>query len=147
MSGEPAGVPRRKDAERNRRRILAAAREVFCDRGVAATLNDIAHYAGLGVGTAYRHFANKEELMAPAPEAQFHPLPAAMAAGDPSAVSATLAQDVVLISPITSRFRFEGKSEVGELFSAVLALLTRRAEAVVARLVTTRSRLHKGREG
>jgi AcrR family transcriptional regulator len=36
---------------------------VFRDRGVAATLNDVAHHAGLGVGTVYRHFANKEELI------------------------------------------------------------------------------------
>jgi AcrR family transcriptional regulator len=35
MAGETDGVPRRKDAERNRRRLLAAAREVFRDRGVA----------------------------------------------------------------------------------------------------------------
>jgi AcrR family transcriptional regulator len=63
MAGESAGTPRRKDAERNRRRLLAAAREVFRDRGVAATLNDVAHHAGLGVGTAYRHFANKDELI------------------------------------------------------------------------------------
>jgi AcrR family transcriptional regulator len=63
MAGDSAGAPRRKDAQRNRRRLLAAAREVFRDRGVAATLNDVAHHAGLGVGTAYRHFANKEELI------------------------------------------------------------------------------------
>ena len=63
MTGRPAGGRRRKDAERNRRRLLAAAREVFRDRGVAATLNDVAHHAGLGVGTVYRHFANKEELI------------------------------------------------------------------------------------
>jgi AcrR family transcriptional regulator len=63
MAGEPDRAPRRKDAERNRRRLLAAAREVFRDRGVAATLNDVAHHAGLGVGTVYRHFANKEELI------------------------------------------------------------------------------------
>src|SRR3984885_9589076 len=63
MPGQPEGAPRRKDAERNRRRLLAAAREVFRDRGVAATLNDVAHHAGLGVGTVYRHFANKEELI------------------------------------------------------------------------------------
>jgi hypothetical protein len=49
MAGAPEGAPRRKDAERNRRRLLAAAREVFRDRGVAATLNDVAHHAGLGV--------------------------------------------------------------------------------------------------
>ena len=60
---EPSVRPRRRDAERNRRRILAGAREVFRDRGVAATLNDIAHHTGLGVGTVYRHFADKEELV------------------------------------------------------------------------------------
>ena len=52
MAGDSDGAPRRKDAQRNRRRLLAAAREVFRDRGVAATLNDVAHHAGLGVGTA-----------------------------------------------------------------------------------------------
>ena len=55
--------PLRKDAELNRQRILAAAREVFRERGVAATLNDIAHHAEVGVGTVYRRFADKEELI------------------------------------------------------------------------------------
>ena len=64
MAVEPADQPkRRKDAERNRRRILTAAREVFRDRGVGATLNDIAHYTEVGVGTVYRHFSDKEELI------------------------------------------------------------------------------------
>jgi AcrR family transcriptional regulator len=63
MAGEPGGVRRRKDAELNRRRLLDAAREVFRDRGLGATLHDVAHHAGLGVGTAYRHFANKDELI------------------------------------------------------------------------------------
>ncbi|WP_369373932.1 TetR/AcrR family transcriptional regulator [Promicromonospora sp. Populi] len=53
----------RKDAELNRRRIIAAAREVFRDRGVAATLNDVAHHAGVGVGTVYRRFPDKEALI------------------------------------------------------------------------------------
>ena len=61
---EPTEAPRRrKDAERNRRRILAGAREVFRDRGVAATLNDVAHHTGVGVGTVYRHFSDKQELV------------------------------------------------------------------------------------
>jgi AcrR family transcriptional regulator len=60
---QPRQPPLRKDAERNRRLILAAAQEVFRDRGVAATLNDVAHHAGLGVGTVYRRFSNKEELI------------------------------------------------------------------------------------
>jgi AcrR family transcriptional regulator len=61
---EPTGPPRlRRDAERNRQRILSGAREVFRDHGVAATLNDIAHHTGVGVGTVYRHFSDKEELI------------------------------------------------------------------------------------
>lgn len=53
----------RKDAAENRQRLLAAAGELFAERGLAVTLNDIAHHAGLGVGTAYRHFANKEQVI------------------------------------------------------------------------------------
>lgn len=53
----------RKDAERNRQRVLTAARELFAIRGMEATLNDVAHHAGVGVGTVYRRFATKEELV------------------------------------------------------------------------------------
>ena len=61
---EPTERPRRRrDAERNRRRILAGAREVFRDRGVGATLNDVAHHTGVGVGTVYRHFSDKEAMI------------------------------------------------------------------------------------
>jgi AcrR family transcriptional regulator len=59
---EPASRPLRKDAARNRALLVQAAREVFAERGLEASLDDIAHHAGLGVGTAYRHFANKYEL-------------------------------------------------------------------------------------
>src|SRR5438045_2712 len=55
--------PLRKDAERNRQRILDAARELFAERGLAVTLNDIAHHAGVGVGTVYRRFPDKELLI------------------------------------------------------------------------------------
>ncbi|MFC9843389.1 TetR/AcrR family transcriptional regulator [Streptomyces sp. NPDC060223] len=55
--------PLRRDAEANRRRILAAAREVFRERGTEASLSDIAAHAGLGLGTVYRRFSNKEELL------------------------------------------------------------------------------------
>jgi AcrR family transcriptional regulator len=40
--------PLRKDAERNRRRILDAARALFAERGLGVTLNDIAHHAASG---------------------------------------------------------------------------------------------------
>src|SRR5438270_2551864 len=55
--------PLRKDAERNRRRILDAAAELFTERGLGVTLNDIAHHADVGVGTVYRRFPNKELLI------------------------------------------------------------------------------------
>lgn len=53
----------RKDAERNRQRVLQAARELFAVKGMEATLNDVAHHAGVGVGTVYRRFATKEDLV------------------------------------------------------------------------------------
>ncbi|BBZ35612.1 TetR family transcriptional regulator [Mycolicibacterium confluentis] len=55
--------PLRKDAERNRQRILEAARDLFATRGLEPHLNDIAHHAGVGVGTIYRRFSTKEELL------------------------------------------------------------------------------------
>jgi AcrR family transcriptional regulator len=55
--------PLRADAERNRRRILIAASEVFTERGLQASLDDVARQAGVGVGTVYRRFPDKESLV------------------------------------------------------------------------------------
>jgi AcrR family transcriptional regulator len=60
---QPSERPLRKDAERNRQRILDAARELFAEQGVGVTLNDIAHHAGVGVGTVYRRFPDKAQLI------------------------------------------------------------------------------------
>jgi AcrR family transcriptional regulator len=60
---QPTLRPLRRDAEANRERLLAAARELFAEQGLGVTLNDIARHAGVGVGTAYRRFANKEEVI------------------------------------------------------------------------------------
>ncbi|MFF5288442.1 TetR/AcrR family transcriptional regulator [Paractinoplanes globisporus] len=54
----------RRDSARNRALLIEAAREVFAERGFGATLDDIARHAGLGTGTAYRHFPNKQALAA-----------------------------------------------------------------------------------
>jgi AcrR family transcriptional regulator len=62
VDDDAAARPLRKDAARNREALIASAREVFADRGLDASLDDVARHAGLGVGTAYRHFANKHEL-------------------------------------------------------------------------------------
>ena len=53
----------RRDAVQNRERLLAAARELLAEQGFEVTLDDIARHAGVGVGTAYRRFANKGELL------------------------------------------------------------------------------------
>lgn len=55
--------PLRRDAERNRERILEAAAEVFTTQGLGASLDDVARQAGVGVGTVYRRFPDKESLV------------------------------------------------------------------------------------
>jgi AcrR family transcriptional regulator len=55
--------PLRRDAELNRQRIIEAAREVYAERGLTATFDDIAHRAGVGIGTVYRRFPTKEALL------------------------------------------------------------------------------------
>ncbi|WP_019930501.1 TetR/AcrR family transcriptional regulator [Nocardia sp. BMG111209] len=54
----------RADAARNQQRILTAARQLFAERGLEVTLDDVAEAAGVGVGTVYRRYANKQELIA-----------------------------------------------------------------------------------
>jgi AcrR family transcriptional regulator len=56
-------APLRADAERNRQRLLAAATELFAARGLEVTLDEIARHAGVGTGTAYRRFPNKDALI------------------------------------------------------------------------------------
>jgi len=64
-TGAGGGAPRplRRDAEANRLRILDAAGRVFAERGLDVTLDDIAAAAGVGIGTIYRRFPDKQELI------------------------------------------------------------------------------------
>ena len=61
MGTEPRAL--RADAERNRRRILDAAKSVFAREGLGAGVDAIAREAGVGVGTLYRRFPTKQELL------------------------------------------------------------------------------------
>jgi AcrR family transcriptional regulator len=54
---------RRADAVRNRKSVLAAARRCMARKGLDAQIEEIARAAGLGVGTVYRHFPTKEDLV------------------------------------------------------------------------------------
>ncbi|GGW67151.1 TetR family transcriptional regulator [Streptomyces lucensis JCM 4490] len=64
MAGsEHRRAPVRSDARRNRELLIAAAREIYAERGVDAPLDDIARRAGVGNATLYRHFAGRTELI------------------------------------------------------------------------------------
>jgi AcrR family transcriptional regulator len=62
---EAAGAPRpmRADARRNYERLIAAARDVFARDGTEASMEAIAKEAGVGVGTLYRHFPKRIDLV------------------------------------------------------------------------------------
>src|SRR5947209_14869447 len=54
----------RADARRNREAVIAAAKKLFADQGLDAQMPDVARVAKVGVGTVYRHFRTKDELIA-----------------------------------------------------------------------------------
>jgi AcrR family transcriptional regulator len=58
-----ASTTLRSDARRNRERLVASARELFAREGVDVSVEEITHHAGVGMGTLYRHFPTKEELI------------------------------------------------------------------------------------
>jgi AcrR family transcriptional regulator len=99
-SNSPAPVRKmRADAANNRERLLAAAHVVFAQHGLAATLDDVARHAGVGVGTAYRHFPNKQALASEVLEGAMQQLAAdaeaALALADPWQSFASFFETVV----------------------------------------------------
>ena len=57
------GRPMRADARRNRDRLVSAARDVFGQQGSGASMEAIAKHAGVGIGTLYRHFPNRFDIV------------------------------------------------------------------------------------
>jgi AcrR family transcriptional regulator len=71
---EPAAAPervQRADARRNHAAVIEAAKTLFADQGVDAQMPDIAKAAKVGVGTVYRHFPTKDDLIEALVEARF----------------------------------------------------------------------------
>jgi AcrR family transcriptional regulator len=60
---ENAAAPQRKDVRRNKQLLLDAAAAVFVTSGVDAPVRDIAARAGVGIGTIYRHFPTRADLI------------------------------------------------------------------------------------
>jgi AcrR family transcriptional regulator len=61
--GDGSSHELRQDAARNLERVLIAAREVFDERGTAFSVEEVAKRAGVGVGTIYRRFPTKCDLL------------------------------------------------------------------------------------
>lgn len=64
-AADPASAPRRlrADARRNRAKLLDVAEEVFAEKGTSASTEEIARRAGVGIGTVFRHFPTKRDLL------------------------------------------------------------------------------------
>jgi AcrR family transcriptional regulator len=64
-ANEPTGAARkpRADAERNRERLMAAAKAGFAEAGPEVSLEEIARRAGVGIGTLYRHFPTRDAIV------------------------------------------------------------------------------------
>jgi AcrR family transcriptional regulator len=70
----PTDRPTRKDAVRNRSRLIDAATSAFRQDGLAVSVNAVARAAGVNVATLYRHFPTKDHLVAAVLEALMEPL-------------------------------------------------------------------------
>jgi AcrR family transcriptional regulator len=55
--------PKRADARRNYDKLIAAARDAFAEHGTSASLEEIARRADVGIGTLYRHFPRRQDLL------------------------------------------------------------------------------------
>jgi AcrR family transcriptional regulator len=63
LGGAVESRPLRADAQRNLERLVAAAREVFAESGGDASMEAIAKHAGVGIGTLYRHFPKRIDIV------------------------------------------------------------------------------------
>ncbi len=72
---KPESLPTlRADARRNRAAVMAAAKKLFADQGLDAQMPDVAKAAKVGVGTVYRHFPTKDDLIAALADERFERL-------------------------------------------------------------------------
>lgn len=119
----PTPKPLRADAARNRDKLLVAATEVFGERGLDASLEEIARRAGVSIGTLYNHFPTREAFWdAIFPErlsALERVMESALAAPDPwdgfvgylEGLFALQAEDHGLNDALAQRFRAAGEVE------------------------------------
>jgi AcrR family transcriptional regulator len=131
----------RADAQRNLVRVLDAAREVFAEQGIDAPVTDIAERAGVGVGTIFRRFPTKEDLLVAVVEQRTVQLTEAadeaLASTDPGAglrgfmetATAMQISDVCWCEAGSEIFGREGIRELTDILVGKLDELLTRAQA------------------
>jgi AcrR family transcriptional regulator len=71
---KPPAPTMRADARRNREAVITAAKKLFAEQGLDAQMPDVAKAAKVGVGTVYRHFPTKEDLIGALADERFERL-------------------------------------------------------------------------
>ncbi|MEU3370624.1 TetR/AcrR family transcriptional regulator [Streptomyces sp. NPDC006711] len=135
----------RADAARNRSAVLQAADEVFVEHGVAASTEEIARRAGVGIGTVFRHFPTKEVLLKAVYEQRIEHLAGrALTAGTDDASptwfrdfftdAAIASPEKLILADALGDLRMDADPEaMGRLRSAVGGLLRRAQVAGIVR--------------
>lgn len=146
LVSEPSAVPLRADAARNLRRILTAAAEAFAEQGGDVPMEEIARRAGVGVGTLYRRFPDRDALVVAVVRDSFETLVDTMRAAqqqEPRAWEALVrsmsySQELRLSTPPTSPLAAGSRAalvadpgirELRAAFIEVLEQLVERAQA------------------
>jgi len=141
--------PRRADAERNRRALLAAARTVFERDGfVSARITDIADEAGVAHGCFYSHFPGKEEIfaavVAEVSEEMLHPGPALTAPAGSDPVAVIEAANLAYLEAYRRNARFMALLEqVATVNDAFLRIRLQRSRAFLTRNARAIRRLQR----
>lgn len=138
--------PLRADARRNRARVLEAAESVFDEQGPSASTEEIARAAGVGIGTVFRHFPTKEDLLAAIMKARLEQVFAdadrLAAEGDPAAaffdffgqlVAEAARKKTVVDLLVRSGVDFQADKPIGGLRDVVGRLLHSAQSAGVVR--------------
>jgi len=102
---QPAQREPRKDAQRNRERILEVAKDAFARSGAGTSLDEIAKQAGVGTGTLYRHFPTRDALLEAVYRTEVEKLAAAerKLAQDLSAIDALRAWMLLFVDYIATK--------------------------------------------
>lgn len=127
--------PQRADARRNFDALLAAARDAFAEHGTTASLEDIARRAGVGIGTLYRNFPARQDLLEAVYVDEVDQLAEAAAAAGTlppwEAVTAWLERFVTYVA--TKRALLEALNQDSEMFRACRAALYEAGEPLFQR--------------